>query len=55
MVVSPVALVCFGIGAVGLVREIELSPRLLRFEPRLAQLGGMVMVLFLYWGESLGR
>jgi hypothetical protein len=52
MVVSPVALVCFGIGAVRLVREIELSPRLLRFEARLAQLGGMVMVLFLI-GASL--
>ena len=52
MVVSPIALMCFGIGAVRLVREIELSPRLLRFEARLAQLGGMVMVMFLI-GASL--
>jgi hypothetical protein len=52
MVVSPIALMCFGMGAARLVREIELSPRLLRFEARLAQLGGMVMVLFLI-GASL--
>jgi hypothetical protein len=52
MVVSPIALVCFAVGAVGLVRKIELSPKLLRFEARLAQLGGMVMVMFLI-GASL--
>ena len=52
MVVCPIALMCVGIGAVRLVREIELSPRLLHFEARLAQLGGMVMVLFLI-GASL--
>ena len=47
MVVSPIALMFLGLGAVRLVREIELSPRLLRFEALLAQLGGVVMVLFL--------
>jgi hypothetical protein len=52
MVVSPIALMCFAIGAVRLVREIELSPRLLWFEARLAPLGGMVMVMFLI-GASL--
>ena len=52
MVVSPIALLCFGVGAVRLVREVELSPRLLRFEARLAQLGGVVMVMFLI-GASL--
>jgi hypothetical protein len=52
MVVSPIALLCFGAGAVRLVREIELSPKLLRFEARLAQLGGLVMVMFLV-GASL--
>ena len=52
MVVSPVTLMCVGIGAVRLVREIELPPRLLHFEARLAQLGGMVMVMFLI-GASL--
>ena len=52
MMVNPIALVCFGIGAVQLVRQIELSPRLLRFEARLAQLGGTVMVMFLI-GASL--
>jgi hypothetical protein len=52
MVVCPLALVCFGAGAVRLVREIELSPKLLRFEARLAQLGGVVMVMFLI-GASL--
>jgi len=52
MVVCPIALVCFGVGAVRLVREIELSPKLLRFEARLAQLGGVVMVMFLI-GASL--
>lgn len=52
MVVSPIALLSFGVGAFRLVREIELSPRLLHFEARLAQLGGMVMVMFLI-GASL--
>ena len=52
MVVCPIALVCFAVGAVRLVRKIELSPKLLRFEARLAQLGGMVMVMFLI-GASL--
>jgi hypothetical protein len=52
MVVSPVALACFGIGAVRLVRRIDFSPRVLRLEARLAQLGGLVMVLFLI-GASL--
>src|SRR6204780_442366 len=52
MVVSPIALMCFGIGAVRLVREIELSPRLLWFEARLAPPGGLVMVMFLI-GASL--
>jgi len=52
MVACPIALICFGVGAVRLVREIELSPRLLRFEARLAQLGGTVMVMFLI-GASL--
>lgn len=52
MVVCPIALVCFAIGAVRLVRAIELSPGLLRFEARLAQLGGAVMVVFLI-GASL--
>ena len=52
MVVSPIAMICFGAGAIGLVREMELSPRLLRFEARLAQLGGAVMVVFLI-GASL--
>ena len=52
MVLSPVALMCVGLGAVGLGRQIELSPRLLRYEARLAQLGGMVMFVFLV-GASL--
>ena len=52
MVVGPIALICFGVGAVRLVREMELSPQLLRFEARLAQLGGVVMVMFLI-GASL--
>ena len=52
MVVSPLALLCLGIGAVRLVREVDLSPNLLRFEARLAQFGGAVMVLFLT-GASL--
>jgi hypothetical protein len=52
MVVSPVALICFGVGAVRLIREADFSPNLLRFEARLAQLGGVVMVLFLV-GASL--
>src|SRR6204780_3499668 len=52
MVVGPIALACFGIGAVRLVQEIELPPKLLRFEARLAQLGGVVMVVFLI-GASL--
>jgi uncharacterized membrane protein YidH (DUF202 family) len=52
MVVSPIALICFGVGAVRLVREMELSPKLLRFEAHVAQLGGVVMVMFLI-GASL--
>jgi uncharacterized membrane protein YidH (DUF202 family) len=52
MVVSPIALICFGVGSVRLVREMELSPTLLRFEARLAQLGGVIMVMFLI-GASL--
>lgn len=52
MVVSPMTLFCSGIGAVRLLREIDLSPDLLRLEARLAQLGGVVMVLFLI-GASL--
>jgi hypothetical protein len=52
MVVSPIALVCFGVGAVRLARVIELSPQLLRFEARLARFGGVVMVVFLL-GASL--
>jgi hypothetical protein len=52
MVVGPIALACFGVGAVRLVREIELPPKLLRFEACLAQLGGVVMVMFLI-GASL--
>jgi hypothetical protein len=52
MVVSPIALICFGVGAVRLVRAIELPPGLLRFEARLARLGGTVMVMFLI-GASL--
>lgn len=52
MVVSPIALLCFGVGAVRVVRQIELSPKLLRFEARLAQWGGVVMVMFLV-GASL--
>jgi hypothetical protein len=52
MVLSPIALACLGVGTVRLVREIELSPKLLRFEARLAQLGCAVMVLFLV-GASL--
>src|SRR3984885_5294439 len=47
MVVSPIALLCFGAGAVRLVREIELSPKLLSFEARLAKIGGLFMVMFL--------
>ena len=34
MVLSPVALACVALGAVGLGRQIELSPRLLRYEAR---------------------
>ena len=52
MVLSPVALACVARGAVGLGRQIELSPGLLRYEARLAQLGGMVMFVFLV-GASL--
>jgi hypothetical protein len=52
MVVSPVALTCFGIGAARLVREIDFSPSVLRLEARLARLAGAVMVLFLI-GASL--
>jgi len=52
MVLSPVALACVALGAVGLGRQIELSPRLLHYEARLAQLGGMVMFVFLV-GASL--
>ncbi len=47
MVVSPVALACLGVGAVQLVRRMEFSPGLVRFEARLAQSGGVVMFVFL--------
>ncbi len=52
MVLSPIALTCLAVGAVRLGRRIELSPRLLHFEARLARLGGSVMVVFLV-GASL--
>jgi hypothetical protein len=52
MVLCPIALLCVGIGAFRAARQIELSPRLLRFEARLAQLAGAVMVTFLV-GASL--
>ena len=52
MVVGPIALGCLGVGAVRLVREIELPPKLLRFEACLAQVGGVAMVMFLT-GASL--
>jgi hypothetical protein len=52
MVVSPVALVCCGLGAVRVLRRIDLSPKVLRLEARLAHLGGAIMVLFLI-GASL--
>lgn len=50
MAVSPVALVCVAGGAVVLVRRLELSPRVLRFEARLGAAAWLTMAGFLAGG-----
>jgi hypothetical protein len=47
MAVSPVALIAGIAGVTGLVRRLDLSPRILRFEARLAGSAAAVMTVFL--------
>ncbi len=47
MVVSPVALVCTTVGAVKVVRRLEVPELTLRYEARLAQVAALVMSVFL--------
>lgn len=47
MMVSPIAMVSTGVGAFQLVRRVQLSPAVLRFEARLAALATWLMVLLL--------
>jgi hypothetical protein len=47
MVVSPVALVCTAVGAVKVVRRLDIPEPTLRYEARLAQVGALVMSVFL--------
>jgi hypothetical protein len=47
MVLSPAAVLCLATGAVQLVRRLELSPRVLRFETWLGRAAAAGMVMFL--------
>jgi hypothetical protein len=47
MVVSPVAMVCVAVGAAKVVRRLDLRPRTLHYEARLAQVTALLMIVFL--------
>jgi len=47
MVVSPVAFVCTVVGAVKVARRLDIPESTLRYEARLAQVGSVVMSVFL--------
>ena len=47
MVVSPLAMVCTVVGATKVVRRLELSPRLLRYQGRLGRVAAVAMGIFI--------
>jgi hypothetical protein len=47
MAVSPVAMTCLAVGAARTLRRLDLSPRVLRFEARVAGAAALGMVVFL--------
>jgi len=47
MVVSPLAMVCVVVGATKVVRRLEVSPRLLRYEGRLGRVASVAMGVFI--------
>jgi hypothetical protein len=47
MAVSPLAMTCLAVGAAKSVRRLDLSPRVLRYEARLAGMAALGMVVFL--------